>query len=226
VSHVERSGIVILFVLLIEITLGCAPRGPVFPDSERIPAHILLPAGSPGVQNGRARFREIFCGVLDRNESTEDPALCETYLHVLLDEEDPKRPPPPPSPQTGGVQLFFVPGLFNGCLEGSLLAYNTAFRALGARGYSIQRVPISSFGSTSYNADRIAAAWPTLERDPARRLVLAGYSKGAPDILEFLVRYPNLAADVDAVVTISGAVNGSPVADETSEITMKVVQAG
>jgi len=226
VRHPGRLASALLCFLAGVAPLGCAARRPAFPDSERIPAHILLPVGAPGVEDGRLRFREIFCGVLEREQDGGDGAACETYLHVLLDEEEPSPPPPPPPPQTEAVQLFFVPGLFNGCLEGALLSYNTAFRTLEERGYSIQRVPVSSFGSTGYNADRIAAAWPSLVRDPNRRLVLAGYSKGAPDILEFLLRYPELAADVDAVVTIAGAVNGSPVADETSELTMKVVQAG
>src|SRR4029078_10893507 len=39
-----------------------------------------------------------------------------------------------------------------------------------------------------------------------------GYSKGVPDIFEFLAGYPELVPRVDAVVSIAGAVNGSPIA--------------
>jgi len=41
--------------------------------------------------------------------------------------------------------------------------------------------------------------------------VLVGYSKGVPDIFEFLADYPELVPRVDAVVSIAGAVNGSPI---------------
>ena len=43
--------------------------------------------------------------------------------------------------------------------------------------------------------------------------MLVGYSKGANDILQFLVDYPEEAAQVDAVVSVAGAIYGSPLAD-------------
>jgi hypothetical protein len=51
---------------------------------------------------------------------------------------------------------------------------------------------------------------------PDERLVLVGYSKGTPDILEGLVAYPELRERVAAVVSIAGSVNGSPLADDAS----------
>ncbi len=48
------------------------------------------------------------------------------------------------------------------------------------------------------------------------RLVLVGYSKGAPDILGGLVTYPELAQRVAAVVSVAGSVNGSPLANDAS----------
>jgi hypothetical protein len=42
------------------------------------------------------------------------------------------------------------------------------------------------------------------------KLVLIGYSKGTPDILEGLAGSPQAAKRVAAVVSIAGAVNGSP----------------
>ena len=48
------------------------------------------------------------------------------------------------------------------------------------------------------------------------RLVLIGYSKGAPDILGGLVTYPELAQRVAAVVSVAGSVNGSPPANDAS----------
>lgn len=49
---------------------------------------------------------------------------------------------------------------------------------------------------------------------PSERIALVGYSKGALDILQFLVDFPAPAAWVDAVVSVSGPITGSPLAAE------------
>jgi hypothetical protein len=55
-----------------------------------------------------------------------------------------------------------------------------------------------------------------------RRLVLVGYSKGVPDILEAIVRYPEIRGYVAAVVSAAGAVGGSPLANsvESSQVNL------
>jgi hypothetical protein len=70
--------------------------------------------------------------------------------------------------------------------------------------------------SSPHNAGMVAEAVGALVLEPDDRLILLGYSKGAPDILHFLVGYPHLAERVRAVVSVSGAVNGSPLADGVS----------
>jgi hypothetical protein len=77
----------------------------------------------------------------------------------------------------------------------------------------VSLVPVSGRSSSAYNVLRIAVAVARVQLPPDGRLVLAGYSKGVVDILEFLDRYPSLAARVHAVVSVSGSVNGSPVAN-------------
>ena len=54
--------------------------------------------------------------------------------------------------------------------------------------------------------------------DPgAPRLVLVGYSKGAPDILEAVVAYPEIRSRVAAVVSAAGAVGGSALANDAEQ---------
>jgi len=43
------------------------------------------------------------------------------------------------------------------------------------------------------------------------------YSKGLPDVLELLLRYPQTALQVAAIVSIAGVSNGSPLADDLYE---------
>jgi hypothetical protein len=49
------------------------------------------------------------------------------------------------------------------------------------------------------------------------RIILVTHSKGTVDALEALVAYPELTNRVVAVVSVSGAVNGSPIADVVPE---------
>jgi hypothetical protein len=49
------------------------------------------------------------------------------------------------------------------------------------------------------------------------QLVLIGYSKGAPDLLEAVVTYPEIRPYIGAVVSVAGAVGGSPLANSAKE---------
>ena len=49
------------------------------------------------------------------------------------------------------------------------------------------------------------------------RIVLIGYSKGANDILEALVAYPELRPRVAAFVSIAGTIGGSPLANDSEQ---------
>ena len=49
------------------------------------------------------------------------------------------------------------------------------------------------------------------------RLVLIGYSKGAPDILEAVVAYPEMRSRVAAVVSAAGSVGGSALANDAEQ---------
>lgn len=46
---------------------------------------------------------------------------------------------------------------------------------------------------------------------------MIGYSKGAPDILEAIVTYPEIRSPVAAVVSAAGAVGGSPLANDAEQ---------
>ena len=55
------------------------------------------------------------------------------------------------------------------------------------------------------------------ESEEGKRLVLLGYSKGTPDVLEAVTTYPDLQQRVTAVVSAAGAVGGSPLANDTTQ---------
>lgn len=49
------------------------------------------------------------------------------------------------------------------------------------------------------------------------KLVLIGYSKGAPDILEAIVSYPEIRHRIAAVISIAGTIGGSPLANDATQ---------
>jgi hypothetical protein len=56
-----------------------------------------------------------------------------------------------------------------------------------------------------------------LELEVTERLILLGYSKGATDILHFLVDYPEHAKKVTAVLSGAGVINGTSLADKFAD---------
>ena len=56
----------------------------------------------------------------------------------------------------------------------------------------------------------LAMAIAAMALAPDEQLVFVAYSKGAADLLEALVRYPDLAERTAAAVTLSGVISGSP----------------
>jgi hypothetical protein len=167
--------------------------------------------------------------------SAPDPAgtTCDTALVRLSDEPlargDPA-PPPQPDPK---LHILFVGGAFGECFQDTAPPFAAAIAKLSGLGYRIRIVPVDGRSSSTRNASQIARAVRDEPLDPGARLVLVGYSKGTPDILEFLVGNPELASRVDAVVSIAGAVNGSPLGDAyaglyamVSGIDLKICKAG
>ena len=53
---------------------GCASQ-PLMPYSADTPPLVVVPVAQAGVQDKRARFREIFCAVLEARKDTTSPTI-------------------------------------------------------------------------------------------------------------------------------------------------------
>jgi hypothetical protein len=95
--------------------------------------------------------------------------------------------------------------------------YQDAAARLEKLGYRIDTIVVSGRSSSSYNATMIAKTVDGFELRATERLILLGYSKGATDILHFLVDYPEIAKKVTAVLSVAGVINGTPLADKFAE---------
>lgn len=186
---------------------------------ENVPAHALSYIGAPPIEDARMRFREIFCELLNKNRERLDLNVeCSEYLWKLNDElkhvtDHRKLPKYDPD-----LIILIVPGAFYDCIPELGIPYHKAVQNYNQLGHTIKHVNVSGLSSSPYNAAIIAEAVSELNLEPSKKLVLMGYSKGATDILHFLVAHPKMAGRVRAVVSVAGAVNGSALADRYSKV--------
>ena len=204
---------------------GCASE-PLVPFSTETAPLILVPAAQAGVQDKRGRFREIYCAVLAaRVGEVPDLRPCDDALTRLGSEPAPSGQPVPLGASSRHLVAAVVPGIGYSCFAKWLQPQGTVNDHVGKYGYSLTGIPIDALSGTTVNARQIRD-W-IMARDPgpgAPRLVLIGYSKGTPDVLEAIVNHPEIHARVAAVVSIAGAVGGSPLANEAEQYQADVLQ--
>jgi hypothetical protein len=203
------------------IVSGCSST-PLSPYSE----DAALAAPPTGIEDRRGRFREIFCTILEERGSTlPDSRPCEDALTRVGIE---------PSGTGQSVELgrsdrrlvaVIVQGVGWGCFSNWLDLKGTTAAHIRQFGYDLFLVDVEAMSSSAANALQIRDAIMAMEpEDGEPRLVLIGYSKGAPDILEAVVSYPEIRQRIVAVVSAAGAVGGSPVADEVTQSKLELLR--
>ena len=203
------------------LTFGCMPH--LLSSNEQTPAQLLIYPGAPPVHDGRVRFRQMVCDLAGRLPSDANKSFdCTHLLWRMADEKAPPATPLPLPPHDPRLHLLIVPGAFAECFPEFGMPFEDAASSLRQRGYRIDFIPVSGRSGADHNGAQIAAAVEKLPEDPAERMVLIGHSKGAVDILHFLVNHPQPARRIDAVVSVAGAVNGSPLADDFAAIYREV----
>jgi pimeloyl-ACP methyl ester carboxylesterase len=191
--------------------LICGCVGPVRHEmTTDFPAAVIYAVGTPPVVDGRARFREIFCGIL-ASETGERMVAgeCEDYLPRLSDEPLPVGSSRLTDIHPTRFRVLIVPGVLNECLSVVVRPFGDAIGPLREQGVFIEELVADSRPGRDVNAAPILEAVGALTLERGEKLVLVGHSKGAADILHFLVDYPKLAERVEAVVSVAGAINGS-----------------
>jgi hypothetical protein len=180
---------------------------------------VLLPATQAGIQDKRARFREIFCTVLEaRSSELPDYEPCEKALTRLGVEPPSSGRPVELELSTRRLVAALVPGIGWDCFSAWFPEHETETTHLRKYGYDFMMLTVDALSGTQTNARLIRDAIMAMPQEGGPpRLVLIGHSKGVPDLLEALVLYPQLRSRVAALVSSAGAVGGSPLANDAKQ---------
>lgn len=205
-------------VLILASGASCSSK-PIVPFTTEAAPLALLPIERAGIEDRRGRFREITCAVLEAHgESLPNYRPCDEALVRVGVEPPGTGAPVSLGPARRPLTAAFVPGVGWECLEGWLNYEFEFINRLGDLGHSAFLLHVDGLSGTENNARQIRDA--IIERaEPfePESLVLIGYSKGAPDILTAIVEYPEIQPFVAAVVSVAGAVGGSPLANDATE---------
>jgi hypothetical protein len=187
---------------------------------------ILVPASLTGGKEGRARFREILCRVTEaRGPEVPDYRACDETLIRLPNEGPPTEKPVDLGPSQSPFRVVVVPGVGWSCLEKYIGPKGTVAEHVARFGHEVTALRVDALSSTGKNAKQIRDAIVTMPDIRRKRVILIGYSKGAPDILEAVTTYPELQDRVSAVVSAAGAVGGTPLVHDASQADLDLLQS-
>lgn len=214
------------FLLPLALALSACASKPLVPWTADAPPQALVPVADANILDKRGRFREIFCAVLEsRRETWPDYRNCNVALTRVGTEPPGTGQPVNLVPSSRKVLMLIVPGVGWECIENWLNIQNELSALLQSQGFEAQLLDVDGLSSSTHNARQIRDTITTLPAEyDDHHLVLIGYSKGTPDILEAIVAYPELVPRVTAVISVAGAVGGSPLANSAEQDQLNIMR--
>ena len=199
---------------------------PLSPYTEDTPPLVLLPASQAGIDDKRGRFREIFCAILEERKATlPDYMPCDDALTQVGTEPHATGRNVELGQSKRHLTAAIVPGIGWDCIHEWLNMKNTAATHVRQFGYDMAIIQVDALSSSTNNARQIRDAIMAMElKDTEPNLVLIGYSKGAPDILQAVVSYPEIRKHIAAVISAAGSVGGSPLANDATQSQLNLLR--
>ncbi len=207
------------------LAAACASK-PMNPWTQNAPPQALVPVADAGIDDQRGRFREIYCEVLEsRGTEWPDYRPCDEALTMVGSEPEGSGAPINLGKSRRQILLLTVPGVGWQCMEEWLNMDDTIQQLLNSNDFEADLLEVDGLSSSANNARQIRDHIEVLPSELANReIVLIGYSKGTPDILEAIVNYPELHDRVAAVISVAGAVGGSPLANTAEQKHLNIMQ--
>jgi hypothetical protein len=195
-------------VTVAALALAACASPPLY--SASTPPTVLTTSAAAGVHDMRGVYREAFCR---RLAPTGRP--CEDILLRLAGERAPTTGslPIPMAELARHYRVVFVAGFMAECVSPIITPFSDTVGVLQAAGVEARILTAGGRGTAAENAAQLARQLEALAAD-ARPFIVVGYSKGLGDVLELVVSHPQVAARIAAVVSVAGAANGSPLADQ------------
>ena len=225
-ASVFRNKLLLTIAVVASLSISACSTTPLEPYTEDTPPLVLVPAAQAGVVDKRGRFREIFCTILEeRGPALPDYRPCDDALTKVGIE---------PNGTGKNVELglskrrlvaVIVPGIGWDCFATWLNLQHTVRNHVRQFDYDLHLLKVDALSGTEINARQIRDA--IIEMGPEseqRRLILIGYSKGAPDILEAVVSYPEIRPRIAAVISAAGAIGGSPLANDATQSQLELLR--
>ena len=197
--------LVTLLCLVFWLIAGCAAIPKYAELQANGPPHAALIAEF-SLKDARQPFQSYFCDSLENYG--QEPVAC---LDWLLWPQQPQRVTEMSKP-THPLHLLLVTGAFGECFAEQALPFEEAIADLRRQGHVVDTIVVAGQSGVRHNAREIADYVAQLDNDIDLPLVIVGYSKGVADALDFLTEYPMLGARTRALVSVAGAVRGSPLA--------------
>lgn len=218
--------------LLITQLLGCTTTSMLAITDNDI-ATVLQPISKSNIVDDRSRFRELFCKVNKTHSETlanyRFSNLCDGLLHLLVDE-----PPLENSSEIvlenrlkNRLKVVVIPGMLNECVVDDFSPFSNAIKHL-RKEFDIDISVLSEVrgrASSKHNSSIIFKHINNIVKGDRERVIIVGYSKGVTDLLFYLsdFNYKTSHSKIDAVVSVAGVVNGTPIADDIGTLLKSVM---
>ena len=153
-----------------------------------------------------------------RAGETPDHRTCDDALTRVGTEPAGTGRPVDLGPSKRRLVAAVVPGIGWDCIAQWLQPPGSVAAHVRKHGFDQVAIKVDALSGTATNARQIRDAVMAMDLGPgAPRLVLVGYSKGAPDVLDAIVTYPEIRSRVAAVMSVAGSVGGSPLANDAEQ---------
>ena len=179
-----------------------------------------------GFIDKRSRFRDIFCAVT-KHHGIELPNYdsCNNALVSVGLESEHKTYPIKLKRSKNDFIIGLVPGIAWQCVKNWLEDDHTSTEHLLSQGYDVRLFEVDGLSGHDNNAQQISDHISGLpKKDQKRPIILIGYSKGAVDVLQAVTTQEKLKERVVAVVSVAGAVGGSPLANSAKQAHLNLLK--